>query len=206
MAETSISKLVISDCAGSGVIQSNTDMVGGVLRFRKDPYATVEIYGGELKSTVQEGTKDGGVVYMDGGTLYQYGGTLTGGDAYFVADTGKPQKNGGGVCLSNAAKFYMYGGIINGGTDYTRGAGVAVRSADAAFYMYGGTIQGGSSTYGDAIHCNLGTAYVDGGTLDVYSATNLHKTGDPCGVITIKNAHFPKGICVNVKTIADCPF
>lgn len=199
VAETSISKLVITDCQEGGKIQSNTNMLGGVIRFRNDPYATVEIYGGELKSTVAEGTKDGGAVYMLGGNLYLYGGSITGGDSVYQSGTGA-NTNGGAVCLTNGAQFTMYGGTINGGTDYSRGAGVAVRHADATFYMYGGTIQGGSSNFGDAIHCKEGIAYVEAGTLDVLSGNNLHKTDN--GIITVKTANMPKGINVNTTEIA----
>ena len=199
-SETSISKLVITDCRGTGLIQSDANQRGGVLRFRNDPYATVEIYGGELKSTVTEGTQEGGAVYMDGGNLYLYGGTVTGGDSVYASGTGA-NTNGGAVFLTNAAKFYMYGGTVNGGTDYSRGAGVAVRHADAAFYMYGGTIQGGSSNYGDAIHCNNGTVWVEAGTLDVYSGNNLHKAGS--GTITVKTAIMPKGMNVNTGKISE---
>ena len=177
--------LNITDCQGTGVVRSSAMQQGCVLRMRKDPTITVNIYGGTLDGQAENSTQNGGAVLVDGGKLYLYNGIIDGTDG----DANK-NINGGAINLNNAAEFYMYGGRINGGQDYTRGGAVALSGADSRFYMYGGSIIGGAAKYGNAISA-VGQVLIDGGTVDTAGEYTMQINK---GSFTIVSGTFAKGL------------
>ena len=174
-------RLVITDCRGSGEIVSSANQNGAVLRTRDDAGVQVEIYGGSLIATNTAASASGGAVAVYGGSVQMYGGTLDGfvtsgnGGTVLVANanalfalhggtvTGGSAYSGGNLCVSNHGTFTMDGGSVCDGIASYLGGNMLV---SGTVNLMGGTVTGGTAGHGGAIRIETaGTVKLDGATL-----------------------------------------
>ena len=194
--------LTITDCVGSGEIISNNDAYGSVIYvYEHNGPAEVNIFGGTLRNSLEQKTKDGGIIYVGNqgknpAVLNIYGGTIIG--ANFGSSC-----SGGAINLIKGADLNLYGGTITGGTA-DKGGAIAISAGD--IYMSGGTITGNTARLGGGIYVGTNaTLFLDNVTItgnknvagvgkDVYAVTQTTVTLN--GKITLESMFFNANIAV----------
>ncbi len=160
-----VGKLNITDCDGSGLIETAYTSNGGVVKLCNG--GTFNLYGGTLTDTAEVATGGACVVISTDSystltsstkkdTVFNmYGGKLTG---------GKTSGTGGNMSIfHDLCQFNMYGGVIENGKATNNGGNFRT------YYkvqLLGGTVTGGTATKGDDIYFYNGELIL-GGKLNV---------------------------------------
>ncbi len=148
-----IGTLNITDCDGSGLVESTYTSNGGCVKLSNG--GTFNLYGGTLTNTAEVSTGGGIVVVSTDGysgltastkkdTVFNmYGGKLSG---------GKTSGSGGNVTLFHEKCYFnMYGGTVEGGVAAKNGGNI---NAYNAVKLLGGTITGGTAAKGADVYVN----------------------------------------------------
>lgn len=153
-------RLVLCDCAGTGMIKGATKGWGGSCIYLYK--STLDLFGGKITGGKVSGNGGGGAIALDDSkcVLNIYGGAITGNNG---------NKSGGAIFLNNKDNtggiVNMYGGEISGNT--AQNGGVIYSSCGGTVNFVGGTISGNKATNGDG-----GVINMAGGTITI-SGTKL---------------------------------